>query len=309
MRKNMFLRNQWKEYLSFPRRLRNGLYVLLLIILLQIGFLLYVKYTPSTNQPADISEFQKEIDAFYTSIKNDSGNNNTSFVPAHSDNEVQKAELFVFNPNNLPESDWKSLGFSEKQIRVIKNYESKGGRFRTKADVKKMYCISAEEYAMIEPYINIPQQTKDTSTNRPSYAKYKRPFLIVDIGTADSVELLKLPAIGSAFARRISNYREKLGGFYSINQLKEVWGLTDSIFQIIFPHVVLNDTSHLMKIDINKAGYKEFNIHPYIDGNLANAIVAYRNQHGFFHTIEDIKKVALLNGELYTKLAPYLKIE
>jgi DNA uptake protein ComE-like DNA-binding protein len=172
-----------------------------------------------------------------------------------------------------------------------------------------MYCINDKEYSMIEPYINIPPQLlNDTSSHKSSY-KNDRPPIIIDIGTADILELLKLPAIGPSFARRISNYRDRLGGFYSVNQLKEIWGLTDSIFQIISPHISLKDSTDIRRINVNTADYKEFKHHPYIDKSLANVIISYRNQHGSFHSMADIRKVPLFNEELYSKLAHYLKIE
>jgi competence protein ComEA len=307
MRNNSTLRNSWKDYFSFPKKLRKGIYALFIVIVLEIVYILYLHYFPSTAKPADVSQFQKEIDAFYAGrITDSAGNSKINADSATS--EKNASELFLFNPNNLPEEDWRRLGLSDKQIHVIKNYESKGGRFRSKADVKKMYSITAEEYAMLEPYIQIPQQTPDTSHKR-TYKKYERQLLIVDIGTADTLELLKLPAVGPSFARRISNFREKLGGFYSIDQLKEVWGLTDSMFQIIAPHIVLKDSTNLRKININTADYKTFNMHPYIDKAMASVIISYRNQHGTFHAIEELKKVSLVTGELYSKLAPYLKIE
>jgi competence protein ComEA len=310
MEKRNLFRDRWKDYFSFPRRLRNGLFVLFSLIILEIVFLLWIYFTPSSNIPVDLSKFQKEIDEFYAAAQKDSADNNFH-VTGHNLAEINtKPELFAFNPNNLPEAEWKRLGFSDKQIHVIKNYESKGGRFRSKADVKKMYCINAKQFSLIEPYIIIPSQTYlDTSRSKSTYKKYERPALIVDVGTADTIELLKLPAIGPAFARRISNYRDKLGGFYSINQVREVWGLTDSIFQIVAPHIVLKDSTNIRKINVNSADYKEFNIHPYIDNSLANVLVNYRMQHGHFRSMADLKKVPLLNEELYSKLARYLKIE
>jgi competence protein ComEA len=306
MRKDSSIRDNWKDYFSFPKKLRNALFALLLVMVLEIATLFYLHFSPSSSTPTNFSEFQKEIDAFYASKKTDTINDHL----LQDNSETITPELFAFNPNNLPEEDWKRLGFTDKQIHVIKNYEQKGGRFQTKADVKKMYSISAEQFASIEPYLQIPNpQSADSSSHKITYKKYERPVVIVDVGTADSLELLKLPAVGPSFARRIFNYREKLGGFYSINQLKEVWNLTDSIFQIISPHAVLKDSSNVRKIDINTADYKTFNMHPYIDKSQAYAIIAYRNQHGPFHSIEDIKKVALFNEELYSKLAPYLKID
>jgi competence protein ComEA len=312
MRKNSFLGNQWKDYLSFPRSLRKAIYLLFLIIIVEIGVLFYFRFIPQKSSATELDKYEKQLDEFYTTefdalnTGDESENENKKLKEA---GEAKSHELFSFNPNNLPDEDWQRLGLSEKQIGVIKNYESKGGKFKSKTDVKKMYCISDKEYAMLEPYILIPSIQNADSSNKPIYKKYERKPLMIDIGIADTIELVNLPAIGPSFARRIYNYRDKLGGFYSINQLKEVWGLTDSIFQIIAPHIILKDSTNVRKININTADYMQFNTHPYIDKSQASYILSYRKSHGGFRSIEEIKHAALLNEELYSKLAPYLKIE
>jgi competence protein ComEA len=312
MRKNSFIVHGWKNYLNLPRRLRNAIYLLFVIILVEIGALFYFRFSPQPTSPEETTKFEKQVEEFFSTGIDSLSKTNTLLDENKSMNNGKKfksGELFPFNPNNLPDEDWKRLGLSDKQIHVIRNYESKGGRFKSKADVKKMYCISDEEYALLESYIVFPPAQQADSSNKNSYKKYERKPLMVDIGIADTLELVKLPAIGPAFARRIYNYRDKLGGFYSINQLKEVWGLTDSIFQIIAPHIILRDSTNIRKINVNTADYMQFNSHPYIDKSQASYILSYRKSHGGFHSIDEIKHAALLNEELYSKLAPYLKIE
>lgn len=100
-------------------------------------------------------------------------------------------------------------------------------------------------------------------------------------------------------------FREKLGGFYSINQVSETFGLPDSTFQKV--KVYLEIKNHeLRKININEATIDELKAHPYIKWNLANPLIAYRNEHGAFSSIEEIKKIPSVSNELFTKIAPYL---
>jgi len=77
----------------------------------------------------------------------------------------------------------------------------------------------------------------------------------------------------------------------------------------MLPHVLLKDSTNLRKINLNTAGYEELNAHPYINSKIANVILAYRKQHGPFQDINDLLKVALVDAELYRKIAPYLKVE
>jgi len=308
-------RDRWKEYFSLSNKVRRGLMVLFGLILAEIAALLYLHYKPTSAARMDVEKFKKEIDAFYSPVNADSASVESAAVAAvNTSGENTKvgqssrsvSELFSFNPNHLPDSNWKRLGFSERQIRSIKNYEAKGGTFRTKEDVKKMYAIHSDQFKRIEPFINIPEIPKATIA---STSKAHENFLVVDIGTADSVELEKLPMVGEYLAQKISGYRDKLGGFYSIDQLKEVRGMRDSAYQVILPHITLKDSSNLRKINLNTADFTELNRHPYIDQSVANIIISYRKQHGSFSEVSDLRKVALVDAELYRKIAPYLKTQ
>lgn len=310
--------SSWKDYFNFNNRVRRGLIVLFGLMSAEIIALVYLHYIPSSSGAVDIQQFKKEIDAFYASgtaaqdsetMSADSVFTLKSEFPTEKPGETSKrkaAELFNFDPNQLPAAEWKRLGFSDRQIHSIYNYEAKGGKFRTKGDVKKMYAISPAEFSRIEPYISLPD-TFPKKTANPAFREAKN--LIVDIGTADQTELQKLPMIGEYLAGKISNYREKLGGFYNVEQVKEIRGMRDSTWMAILPHLVLKDTSNLRKINLNTADFSEFNRHPYIDNALSGLIISYRKQHGEFLRVEDLRKVALVDAELYRKIAPYLKVE
>ncbi|MCX6291423.1 MAG: helix-hairpin-helix domain-containing protein [Bacteroidetes bacterium] len=312
MKKRPIFRDTWKDYLSFSKRERNGIFVLLVIIFIQIGILAAVKYFPDEKPAVDFSAFKKEVDEFLArdSLANDSLKDVTDENGEHQfkkTNPEIKSALFVFNPNQLPDDDWEKLGFSDKQIHVIKNFEAKGGKFHSKEDVKKMYCIPEKQYSRIEPYIRIPEVKKDTLKQFPKKKIPER--VVVDIGSADSVELTKIRGIGPGFAHRISGYRNKLGGFMKKEQLLEVWGLTDSLYQVFWPQITLNDSLALRKINLNTAEYDELRSHPYIGSQLASLLCNYRKQHIRFSTVDEIKKIPLVNAQLYSKLAPYLRIE
>jgi len=315
MAKRSAFRNTWKDYLSFSKRERRGIFALLLMIIFEIAVLIFLNYFPSTRPPQDFTQFEKEVDSFYAalSIPNDSLDGQKEYPETSSDKIFIKSkpeknpELFAFNPNDLPSKDWQRLGFSDKQIKVIKNYEAKGGKFYSKEDLKKMYCISEKEYERIEPYVEIPATKKEYVEKTKK--KFERERIMVDIGTADSAELVVLKGIGPAFARRISLYRNKLGGFVNKEQLLEVWGFSDSLYQSLLPEICLTDSLNIKKINLNVADFNELRTHPYIGYQLASLISNYRKQHHGFKTTEEIKKLPLVNEQLYIKLAPYLITE
>ncbi|MEQ1678667.1 MAG: helix-hairpin-helix domain-containing protein, partial [Chitinophagaceae bacterium] len=132
-------------------------------------------------------------------------------------------------------------------------------------------------------------------------------YSIADINSADTAALIALPGIGSKLAMRIINFRDKLGGFYSISQVGETFGLADSTFQKIKQYLKL-ESSSVKKININTTTLDELKAHPYIKWSVANPIIAYRKEHGNFLSIEDLKKVMAVTDDIYQRIAPYLEV-
>ncbi len=235
----------------------------------------------------------------------------------YNESNIAEGELFLFDPNTISISDWKRLGLRNKMIQTIEKYLSKGGHFYKAEDLQKIYGLRTEEYERLEPYIKI--ETKTSATNeQPNSSKpkdefqptktYAARYTIIDINTGDTSAFISLPGIGSKLAFRIVTFREKLGGFYSVEQIGETYGLPDSTFQKIKQYLKLDNLS-VKKININTATIDEMKSHPYIKYGLANPIVAYRNEHGVFSKIEDIKKVMVVTEAIYKKIAPYLTID
>src|SRR5690606_4811631 len=187
---------------------RRGFLVLSILIgLLGIVPFLYSIYTKRTvGEEVLISRIvAEELETLppYSAVKR-SG----PLVEGESTTRIRTAEeLFPFDPNDLSEAKWKKLGFTEKQIQVIKNYESKGGQFRTKADVAKLYVVSAEHFERLAPYIRLPETipasprvTESSVTERTTTEKAK---LHIDLSMADTSALQQIWGIGPVLASRI----------------------------------------------------------------------------------------------------------
>lgn len=231
-------------------------------------------------------------------------------VEGESATRIRTAEeLFPFDPNDLSEAKWKRLGFTEKQIQVIKNYESKGGQFRTKTDVAKLYVVSAEHFERLAPYIRLPE-TKPASpriaessvTERTTTEKAK---LYIDLSMADTTALQQIWGIGPVLASRIIKFREALGGFHQLEQVKEVYGISEEQFEKMQPLLFLGDHP-LKKITINQLTAAQLAQHPYISHKEAMHIVRYREQHGAFTSETDLTKLYALTDDFLRKIAPYL---
>ncbi|WP_449047396.1 ComEA family DNA-binding protein [Parapedobacter sp.] len=223
---------------------------------------------------------------------------------------------FRFDPNGLSAEDWKRLGLSNRQIQMIKNYEAKGGRFRKKEDLAKIYAIDDADYDRLAPYIDIKQVERVEPTPKRinangSGAEATRGVtprvLPIDLNHADSLELQYLPGIGPVFASRIVRFRDLLGGFHHVSQLLDVYGFDSVRFGGLEQYVYV-DTTKVEKIPLNTAPYERFRDHPFISHKLANAIVQYRKQHGPYRAMSDLLGIAIMDEQIFLKIAPYLTL-
>ena len=288
-----------------PREFRGFIVVFIIVLITYFTPIIYHKltYEPLKISIEVLEPKIKEIESF-----NEKDNYSQNF---NSDGKTKsKAILFNFNPNNLSIENWLKLGLSEKQAKIIKNYESKGGKFKTKNDVKKMYSISPQQYQEIEPYIQLPE-TQDFSNNQNADQKFNtinkpvKAIISVDINQADSIAFTSIQGIGPSFASRIIKYRNRLGGFISINQLKEVYGIDSVKFNQILPQVKLTETN-IKQININSCTFDDLKNFPYLTYKQMNTIIAYRKQHGNYKTAKDLANILIINSETIEKIKPYI---
>jgi DNA uptake protein ComE-like DNA-binding protein len=211
-----------------------------------------------------------------------------------------KTNYFDFNPNTITKSEWKKLGFKDWQIKTIFNYKTKGGSWKTKSDVKKIYGLDEVDYYKLEPYILLPDGIEKIKSSKKDYTKK------VNVNTATTKELTNLKGINSEkYAAIIIKYRTSLGGFIRKEQLKEVWNLNEETYNGFIQQVELGNIAPT-KININTATTDKLKAHPYIDWKTANAIVKYKKANGLYKKVEDLNKIHLINTETNLKIAPYL---
>ena len=161
----------------------------------------------------------------------------------------------------------------------------------------KVYSLNPRNLRMI---LSKPQKIYKSKTSTKSK-------FIVNINLADSLQWIKLRGVGPKRSIHILNYKKALGGFVSIYQVNEVFSINDSLFKSFERFLSIKDSS-LVKININTCSVKQLKNHPYINWNLANSIVNFREQHGVFKLLEDLKKIHILDNKLYYKIVPYLTI-
>ncbi len=314
----------FKSYLLHYRAERNLVIIVAVVILATIlGSQLYVRYyTPKPIDPDIIARLQRGNAA----LRIDS----TDGTRLDESENRKLLSYFTFNPNTLSDSGYAALGFSEREVGTLRKYLSKAGQFKYKEDFARLYFIDEAKFDGLEPYIDLPSKP-EYRANKFQKSKLEGPkdewdepakkwsetadtsqfyykALKVDINKADTTEIKELKGIGSYFAKRIVQYREQLGGYYTIAQLLEIKLM--SVEKIdAFAANVLIDAEHLRKIPVNRATAQELSAHPYVSFELANKIIGARESRKRFKDFSELMSTGLLNAELSVKLAPYLSFE
>lgn len=229
--------------------------------------------------------------------------------------ESRPSSLFPFNPNTVSGEELQRLGLSKKLAQTWVNFRNKGGVFREPEDVKKIYGLSEKHYEELSSYIDLPNLTAldssaVASAKVPTEAiptTYERPSIFIDINQSEAEDWEQLKGIGPAYARRILSFREKLGGFVSVDQVGETYHLPDSTFRLIRPF--LRSSPIHTPIRINEVDAKTLQSHPFLNWKEANAIINYRFQHGKFSQVDDLHSLHALSKETILKIGPYLSFE
>jgi DNA uptake protein ComE-like DNA-binding protein len=187
----------------------------------------------------------------------------------------------------------------------------------TQFETRLQFVEDSIENARKERYANNYQQNRksyysyDTSykKNAPFEKQEKKPqYAIVklELNRCDTSEIVVVPQFGSKRAQKLVEYREKLGGFYAFEQIKEVYILQNIEPDFLKKYFTL-DVSLIHKIKINTATYKELVTHPYIDSYLAKMIINYREKNGKFTSMDEVQKATNAYQELMEKLKYYVE--
>ncbi len=311
----------WKDYFYFTRTERNGIFVLIfLIIIILLYPLVYDRF--STSAPYDFSLFEKNVEQ-HLDLLNDYRQAQLEMEKNKQKQTFDDAQISLnpalFNPNELSREEFTAMNIPDRIINNIINYRNAGGEFRYREDFKRIYTISEDLYNQMAAYIDLPPKPvrkpasnlSDTALT-PDSVKRKRytpawADIVIDINAADTTQWQQIRGIGPVFSRRITSYRELLGGFYSIDQLREVYGMDSTRFDQISSHIKA-DSINLRKININTADFVTLVRHPYLNRNQVNSILRMRERHGLYQSIDEIKKSDLIDADNFIKIAPYLTV-
>ncbi len=331
------MREHIRAYFSFSRKERTGIAILLVIILTVAIAPAFIGGELIISDSATVMKYQAYFVALETRQKD------SAFRPQRQqsvsgvayERAASVLTPFAFDPNTIGTEGWKRLGIRERTALSIAKYLAKGGRFRRSEDINKIYGLSEEEKQVLLPYVHIAGEsqikptvestghngtrsqsfTHSTGVDSSSYPRRQYAqtgikagsnFENIDINEADTISWRSLPGIGPVLSKRIYTFREKLGGFFSVDQVAEVYGLPDSTFQRIKPY--LRCDAKVTRLNLNQATQAALEQHPYFRRNVARAIIDYRNQHGAFKDVNELRQLVVVTQEIFDRLLPYVSL-
>jgi DNA uptake protein ComE-like DNA-binding protein len=227
-----------------------------------------------------------------------------SFTPL----PVKTDSLFSFDPNLATGADFTRLGFSSPLAKRILHYRARGGKFRIRKDLARIYGMDSVLYHTLYPYILLPEKRTPATVAFAPTQKFVAPSPF-DLNLADTSQLIRIRGIGPKLSLRIIAYRERLGGFVSLHQVEEVYGLDTAVIHQLQQKAFVAEGYQPKLIHINTADEKTLASLPYLRFRLAKAIVAYRFQHGAFRAAEDLKELHLVDDLTFQKIKPYISVK
>ena len=307
----------FKDFHFYHPSEKRAIVLLLTLILFTIGGTFWYE---RTHQPVLSSEDAATLQVFADTLHQ----KESSIAKASVADGTVQHRLLPFDPNTADTLLLVQLGLRPFVVSNVLRYRAKGGVFRQASDFRKIYGLSDEEYDMLLPYIVIQRTDTHSPSNRlpiqrdtirstrenlmkeSTYEKVEKYEIgtVVDLNKADTTELKKIPGIGSAIARMIVNYRSQLGGFYEVDQLRDIH-LDASQLQSWFSI----DEADIHKLAVNKSSADHLRRHPYINFYQAKAIVEHRRKHGPLTSLQPFVLYEEFTTSDLERIAHYLSFD
>ena len=283
----------WKDFFYYSKSERRAVFFLSLTIVVLIIGSFVLPYFNNVPKETIVSEMDRL--AFEDKLEQDIKRPfDSSYVQRMTDRQEPYYRLKEFDPNTADSTELSSLGLSPFVVRNVLKYRDKGGVFRSSESFARIYGISDDIFLRLKPYISIskefvkkqePESTVSVVQRVDTLIKVFKysEGTLVDVGMADTTELKKIPGIGTGIAKAIVSYRNRLGGFYSLDQLQEIKYVTPELmnwFKL--------DSMNLRKISINKAGIDLLRNHPYVNFYEAKVIVEHRKKKGKIKSLSQL---------------------
>lgn len=307
----------WKNFFFFSGSQRAG--IMLLVFLIVISSIINY-YLPCCSDDisfvadsADIAAFEDFKKSLVSLDSLREKQRFESFERKHNSfyNEKNKEKpcmLFPFDPNVLDSTGFVALGLKPYVASNILKYRRKGGKFHDRESFSRVYGIPEEKYRKLEPYISLSSGNIRTTDVNVAHDDKNKTVAIVELNSADTAGLTQVKGIGKGYARSIIRFRQQTGGFISVKQLREVYGMTPENFEKIKPFCTVNPTL-VNQINVNTASVDKLRAHPYLNFYQARQIYELRRKKGKLTGFADLRGLSELNDSILLKIKPYLKFE
>jgi competence protein ComEA len=205
------------------------------------------------------------------------------------------------DPNLADLDELTGIGFPERLAERVISYRSKGGTYKKSTDLKKIYGMSEKIWERISPFLVFPNEPDKPVSSEET------PINLIQINLVTAEELAAIPDIGPDAAGKIIRFRERLGGFYHPEQIRETWGIHPKVFNILTSMITI-DTLMIHRLEINFLDEKELSKHPYIDRETAKNIIKYRNKEGFIESGQALLDAGIIKDSVFVRIKPYLPL-
>lgn len=300
----------WKDWLAFSSREKQGLYLIIALVIVLLGIKLYLN--DQEEKRREILRLNDEIQQLKE--KQPYQNHNNSYATKKRVEETKKSlSPFSFDPNTIDSSGLIQLGLSPRVAHNLIAYRSKGGRFYKSEDMAKIYGLTSSEFDQLHSYINIQRKSeRKDSVKYDSKRNLPTPFVphkfqhdtLIDLNNTDTVTLQKIPGIGPYYAKVIVEYGHKLGGYTSVDQLKEIKQLREGVYDQT-AHWFTIKSSFIQPININTTAFGLLCGHPYIGYERARAIDQFRRKSKI-RSLFELSLLEQFDSLTIQKLTPYV---
>lgn len=299
-----------KQKYHISRSEQRAFGVLLIVVLLIIAGRWWLSERNNAEKDQISEADRKELAAFEESLRAD------SMHRAARRGQTAAAEPFPFNPNEADSATLLRVGLRPWQVRNLLKYRRRGGRWRSADDFHRLYGLTEEEFQRLRPYIIIPPITEENKKSlaadagrrdslRRIYPEKFAELTVLSLNAADTTLLQRIPGIGRYHAAQICRYRERLGGYISTAQLREIDDLPEGIEQWF--EIGAGETPR--QIDVNKSDFKTLLRHPYLSYEQVRAIVRFRQKFGQLRSWSDLRNSPDFSETDFQRLAPYFKFQ
>jgi DNA uptake protein ComE-like DNA-binding protein len=286
----------FKEFFYYSKLERRGVLLMILLIILGIALIHKINHSAEVEAVCEDSLTMMAVDTIAASVKRVERINRRGVV-----------SLRTFDPNTADSATFVSLGLRPWMASNIMKYRLKGGRFRRVEDFVKVYGLSTGQFDTLRPYIVIADDDKSEvksliiEEHRDTVYKYPEGTLL-PINSSDTTELKKIPGVGSGIAKMIVGYRNRLGGYYSLEQLSEIHLRVD-----ILRNWLVMDSVTIRRININRSGVDYMRHHPYINFYQAKAIREYRKRNGDIRSLNTLRMMSEFSEADIDRLSHYIR--